>query len=243
MPQAHLPLRPQEAPVLPNGSYDGSSLVKSSGKLMLLQKMLRKLRDEGHRVLIFSQVRAQVSAWLPEPPWHPPSISPPPGHDLLAVRQGQGCCCSRVAPLGPACHGQGEPAGPSSRHGAPWPSGPPAPPGELLKQAGLPSCPGWCHSPPPIPAAWLLRNTGPWGVGGLGGAAPGPPSSSILKLHRWKLCGRWGRAAQPRACASLHSGLLRPSWHLSYLRLCARHWVGARGSLSSDYQGPCGDQR
>lgn len=47
---------PQEAPVLPNGSYDGSSLVKSSGKLMLLQKMLKKLRDEGHRVLIFSQV-------------------------------------------------------------------------------------------------------------------------------------------------------------------------------------------
>lgn len=49
-------LCPQEAPVLPNGSYDGSSLVKSSGKLMLLQKMLKKLRDEGHRVLIFSQV-------------------------------------------------------------------------------------------------------------------------------------------------------------------------------------------
>lgn len=42
--------------MLPNGSYDGSSLVKSSGKLMLLQKMLKKLRDEGHRVLIFSQV-------------------------------------------------------------------------------------------------------------------------------------------------------------------------------------------
>lgn len=50
-------MRPsQEAPVLPNGSYDGNSLVKSSGKLMLLQKMLKKLRDGGHRVLIFSQV-------------------------------------------------------------------------------------------------------------------------------------------------------------------------------------------
>ena len=46
----------QEAPVLPNGSYDGNMLVKSSGKLTLLQKMLRKLKDEGHRVLIFSQV-------------------------------------------------------------------------------------------------------------------------------------------------------------------------------------------
>lgn len=47
--------------MLPNGSYDGSSLVKSSGKLMLLQKMLKKLRDEGHRVLIFSQVSAPSS--------------------------------------------------------------------------------------------------------------------------------------------------------------------------------------
>lgn len=46
----------QEAPVLPNGSYDGNQLVKSSGKLTLLQKMLKKLKDEGHRVLIFSQV-------------------------------------------------------------------------------------------------------------------------------------------------------------------------------------------
>lgn len=56
---AGLPL--QEAPVLPNGSYDGNLLVKSSGKLTLLQKMLKKLKDEGHRVLIFSQVtRAEV---------------------------------------------------------------------------------------------------------------------------------------------------------------------------------------
>ncbi|XP_066463416.1 chromodomain-helicase-DNA-binding protein 5 isoform X10 [Eleutherodactylus coqui] len=50
------PVAAVEAPVLPNGSYDGSSLVKSSGKLMLLQKMLKKLKDEGHRVLIFSQM-------------------------------------------------------------------------------------------------------------------------------------------------------------------------------------------
>eukprot|EP00061_Rhincodon_typus_P015391 g43035.t1 len=47
----------QEAPVLPNGSYDGNSLVKSSGKLILLQKMLKKLHSQGHRVLIFSQNR------------------------------------------------------------------------------------------------------------------------------------------------------------------------------------------
>ncbi|XP_029287263.1 chromodomain-helicase-DNA-binding protein 5 isoform X1 [Cottoperca gobio] len=50
------PVAAVEAPVLPNGSYDGSQLVKSSGKLTLLQKMLRKLKDEGHRVLIFSQM-------------------------------------------------------------------------------------------------------------------------------------------------------------------------------------------
>ncbi|KFW66512.1 Chromodomain-helicase-DNA-binding protein 5, partial [Pygoscelis adeliae] len=50
------PVAAVEAPVLPNGSYDGHYLVKSSGKLMLLQKMLKKLRDGGHRVLIFSQM-------------------------------------------------------------------------------------------------------------------------------------------------------------------------------------------
>ncbi|XP_069096099.1 chromodomain-helicase-DNA-binding protein 5 isoform X2 [Pleurodeles waltl] len=50
------PVAAVEAPVLPNGSYDGSSLVKSSGKLMLLQKMLKKLKNGGHRVLIFSQM-------------------------------------------------------------------------------------------------------------------------------------------------------------------------------------------
>lgn len=71
----HLLLCPQEAPVLPNGSYDGSSLVKSSGKLMLLQKMLKKLRDEGHRVLIFSQVSCpQVAAGLPAFPSPTPHL-------------------------------------------------------------------------------------------------------------------------------------------------------------------------
>lgn len=46
----------QEAPKMPNGMYDGSALTKSSGKLLLLQKMMRKLKEGGHRVLIFSQV-------------------------------------------------------------------------------------------------------------------------------------------------------------------------------------------
>ncbi|TNN41262.1 Chromodomain-helicase-DNA-binding protein 5 [Liparis tanakae] len=50
------PVAAMEAPVLSNGSYDGNQLVKSSGKLTLLQKMLKQLKDEGHRVLIFSQM-------------------------------------------------------------------------------------------------------------------------------------------------------------------------------------------
>lgn len=50
----------KEAPKLPNGAYEGSALTKACGKLILLQKMLRKLNDEGHRVLIFSQVCYEV---------------------------------------------------------------------------------------------------------------------------------------------------------------------------------------
>ncbi|KAG8431523.1 hypothetical protein GDO86_018422 [Hymenochirus boettgeri] len=45
-----------EALKLPSGAYEGGSLVKASGKLHLLQKMLRKLNEQGHRVLIFSQM-------------------------------------------------------------------------------------------------------------------------------------------------------------------------------------------
>ena len=36
--------------------YEGNALTKSSGKLTLMQKMMRKLKDGGHRVLIFSQM-------------------------------------------------------------------------------------------------------------------------------------------------------------------------------------------
>lgn len=46
----------QEAPKLPNGAYEGVSLVKACGKLELMSKMLRHLKKEGHRVLIFSQM-------------------------------------------------------------------------------------------------------------------------------------------------------------------------------------------
>lgn len=50
------PAASQEAPSLPSGLYETSALVKSSGKLVILQKMLRKLKEQGHRVLIFSQM-------------------------------------------------------------------------------------------------------------------------------------------------------------------------------------------
>ena len=36
--------------------YEGTALIKNAGKFILLQKMLRKLKDDGHRVLIFSQM-------------------------------------------------------------------------------------------------------------------------------------------------------------------------------------------
>lgn len=45
-----------EAPKIGNGAYEGESLIKASGKFVLLQKMLIRLNDQGHRVLIFSQM-------------------------------------------------------------------------------------------------------------------------------------------------------------------------------------------
>lgn len=45
---------------MPNGMYDGGALTKSSGKLLLLCKMLKKLKEGGHRVLIFSQVQTHT---------------------------------------------------------------------------------------------------------------------------------------------------------------------------------------
>ncbi|XP_061093053.1 chromodomain-helicase-DNA-binding protein 3 isoform X3 [Conger conger] len=50
------PVAASEAPKSSNGAYEGSALTKASGKLLLLQKMLRKLNDQGHRVLVFSQM-------------------------------------------------------------------------------------------------------------------------------------------------------------------------------------------
>ncbi|KAG7265658.1 hypothetical protein CRUP_016505 [Coryphaenoides rupestris] len=50
------PVASMEAPKTGTGAYEGGGLTKASGKLMLMQKMLRKLKDQGHRVLVFSQM-------------------------------------------------------------------------------------------------------------------------------------------------------------------------------------------
>ncbi|XP_077444255.1 chromodomain-helicase-DNA-binding protein 3 isoform X3 [Stigmatopora argus] len=50
------PVASTEAQKTSNGAYEGSALTKASGKLTLLQKMLRKLKEQGHRVLVFSQM-------------------------------------------------------------------------------------------------------------------------------------------------------------------------------------------
>lgn len=51
---------------MPNGMYDGSALIRASGKLLLLQKMLKNLKEGGHRVLIFSQVLCRLGRELEE---------------------------------------------------------------------------------------------------------------------------------------------------------------------------------
>lgn len=43
------PAAAEEAPVGPNGTYEIQSLIKASGKLTLLSRMLKKLREQGHR--------------------------------------------------------------------------------------------------------------------------------------------------------------------------------------------------
>ncbi|XP_063377859.1 chromodomain-helicase-DNA-binding protein Mi-2 homolog isoform X1 [Cydia fagiglandana] len=50
------PVAAEEAPLGTHGNYDTSALIKASGKLVLLAKMLHKLKEQGHRVLIFSQM-------------------------------------------------------------------------------------------------------------------------------------------------------------------------------------------
>ncbi|KAI1301466.1 Chromodomain-helicase-DNA-binding protein Mi-2 -like protein [Halotydeus destructor] len=50
------PVASSEAPLTANGAYESQALAKASGKLVVMQRMMRKLKKEGHRVLIFSQM-------------------------------------------------------------------------------------------------------------------------------------------------------------------------------------------
>lgn len=50
------PVAAEEAPLGTHGNYDTQALIKASGKLVLMSKMLKLLKDQGHRVLIFSQM-------------------------------------------------------------------------------------------------------------------------------------------------------------------------------------------
>ncbi|CAH2074458.1 unnamed protein product, partial [Iphiclides podalirius] len=50
------PVAAEEAPLGPHGNYDTQALIKASGKLVLMSKMLKQLKEQGHRVLIFSQM-------------------------------------------------------------------------------------------------------------------------------------------------------------------------------------------
>ncbi|XP_062597362.1 chromodomain-helicase-DNA-binding protein Mi-2 homolog [Saccostrea cucullata] len=50
------PTASNDAPKLPNGMYEGTALTKACGKLELLSNMMKKLKEKGHRVLIFSQM-------------------------------------------------------------------------------------------------------------------------------------------------------------------------------------------
>lgn len=51
-----IPVFFQEAPIAAGGYYEGRALVSSCGKLIVLEKMLKKLKVHNHRVLIFSQM-------------------------------------------------------------------------------------------------------------------------------------------------------------------------------------------
>ncbi|ESN99682.1 hypothetical protein HELRODRAFT_113500, partial [Helobdella robusta] len=46
----------KDAPLTMMGMYEGTSMTKASGKLEMLDKMLKRLKRDGHRVLIFSQM-------------------------------------------------------------------------------------------------------------------------------------------------------------------------------------------
>jgi chromodomain-helicase-DNA-binding protein 4 len=51
-----LPAASEEAPIASNGLFEIKAMTQACGKLVLMSKMLRKLKDQGHRVLLFSQM-------------------------------------------------------------------------------------------------------------------------------------------------------------------------------------------
>jgi len=51
-----LPGPAEEAQLAPNGLFEITGMIKACGKLTLMSKMLRQLKAQGHRVLIFSQM-------------------------------------------------------------------------------------------------------------------------------------------------------------------------------------------
>lgn len=46
-----------------NGYYEGGPLIQACGKFVVLEKMLKRLKETGHRVLIFSQVSPPITCF------------------------------------------------------------------------------------------------------------------------------------------------------------------------------------
>ncbi|XP_026833395.1 chromodomain-helicase-DNA-binding protein 3 [Drosophila erecta] len=55
------PSAAEDASISPSGLYEINSLIKASGKLELLSKMLKQLKADNHRVLIFSQMTKMLN--------------------------------------------------------------------------------------------------------------------------------------------------------------------------------------
>ena len=51
-----LPAAAEEGPIAPNGLFEIKAMTQACGKLVVMSKMMRKLKEQGHRVLIFSQM-------------------------------------------------------------------------------------------------------------------------------------------------------------------------------------------
>ena len=58
------PAAQAEAARMPNGAFEGSGLVKASGKFVLLQKMMRHLKETGHRYVQCTERRCRFYLWI-----------------------------------------------------------------------------------------------------------------------------------------------------------------------------------